>query len=54
MKVTYLHDISPLDEARLFELALEGDRAARWLLIFDRLQWVYLLALFCLFLWPAR
>jgi hypothetical protein len=54
VKNTYLFDLGLIREDALHDLAKAGDRNARWLLIKDRLEWAFLLVLFCLFFWPER
>ncbi len=53
-KRTYLRDISAAEEAELHAAVHAGDTAARWLLIKDRLEWLFLLVLAASFLWVAR
>lgn len=53
-KATYLQDLDSAQEAALYQLVLQGNAHARWLLIKDRLEWAFLIVLFALFFWPAR
>lgn len=41
-------------EAGWHDMALAGNREARWLLVRNDLRWAYLLTLFLAFFWPVR
>lgn len=50
----YLRDLTAAEEDDLQRRVLAGDAAARWLLVFHRLQLFVALALSLVFFWPAR
>lgn len=54
IKVLYLHDIPRELEGELEDRILDGDSAARWLLVKDRLETLGCLLLTLIFFWPAR
>ncbi|MGE4408140.1 hypothetical protein [Pseudomonas sp.] len=54
IKAVYMHDIPRATEVELQAKVLAGDRAARWLLVKDRLETFGALLLSLVFFWPAR
>ena len=54
LKLLALHDMPRAAEDMLHEKAAGGDTGARWIIIKDRLEWLVLLIIFCVFFYPSR